>query len=108
MFAPVPQAAIGAWRQGMQVFGKPVDYFESGNATGRSVRARVVYLSAQELANSIESYPIRVTVDARDFTARAPLKGDTVVIDDARRGVMSVAETHLGDTLIAYRLGVQG
>lgn len=108
MLAPVSPGHIAAWQDGMRVFGKDVEYFESGNPTPRTVRARVVYLTAAELANSIEWYPLRVTVDARDFVARAPLKGDTVFVDGARRAVMSVGETHVGNVLVAYRLGVQG
>ena len=108
MLAPVSPSQIAAWQDGLRVFGKDVDYYESGNLTPRTIRARVVYLTAAELANSIEWYPLRVTVDSRDFVARAPLKGDTVFVDGARRAVMSVAETHLGQALVAYRLGVQG
>jgi len=107
MFPPVPAALTQAWQEGLQIYGKFVTYQEAGG-TARTVRARVVFQNAQELANSIESYPIRVTVDARDFAARAPLKGDTVLIDGARRGVMQVAPVHVGDVLVGYRLGVAG
>ena len=106
-----PNALAGAIRQlqdGIKALGKPVQFFEAGAVTGRTVRARVVYLSAVELANSIEQYPIRITVDARDFTTRPPQKGDTFVIDDARRGVMQVTESHIGETLVQYKCGVAG
>jgi hypothetical protein len=68
----------------------------------------VKFLTAAELVNSIEQYPIRVTVDARHFEARAPEKGDTVVINGARRGVMSVNPVHIGPIVIGYSLAVQG
>jgi len=102
------QQAIRALQNGIQVLGKPVQFFEAGAMTGRTVRARVVYLSATELANSIELYPMRITFDARDFTTRAPQKGDTVVIDDARRAIMQVAESHVGEVLVQYKCGVAG
>lgn len=98
---------VKLWQDGLQVLGKTVTYQEAGG-TARNVRARVVYQSAAELANSIELYPIRVHVDARDFATRAPLKGDTVTIDGARRGVMQVGLVHVADVLVAYRLGVAG
>lgn len=107
MFAPVPPQMVTAWQQGLKVYGKAVTYQEAGG-TARNITARVVYQTATELANSIEAYPIRVTVDARDFVTRVPLKGDAVTIDSARRGVMQVAAVHVGDTLVGYRLGVAG
>jgi len=102
------QEAIRAIQNGIQVLGKPVQFFEVGQMTGRTVRARVVYLSAAELQNAVEQYPMRITFDARDFPTRAPQKGDSVVIDDARRGIMSVAESHIGETLVQYKCGVAG
>jgi hypothetical protein len=100
--------AIRALQDAIQALGKPVQYIEAGATSGRTIRARVLYLSAAELANSVEQYPMRVTLDARDFPTRAPTKGDVIVIDDARRGVMSVAESHIGETLVQYRCGVAG
>jgi hypothetical protein len=108
MVSPVPPPAISAWRQGLQVLGRSVQYQREGEPTPRTLRARVVFLSASELANSIEQYPMRITFDARDFATAAPEKGDTVLLDGTRRAVMSVAETHVGDTLLAYRCGVAG
>lgn len=101
-------AAIRQLQDGIKLLGKPVQFIESGAMSGRTVRARVVYMSATELQNSIEMYPLRVTVDARDFATRAPAKGDTFVIDDARRGVMQVAESHVGETLVQYKCGCAG
>lgn len=92
----------------IQLLGKQVQFLAAGDALGRTVRARVVYLSAAELANSIEMYPIRVTLDARDFTTRIPQKGDTLVIDDARRAIMQVTESHFGETLVKFVCGVAG
>jgi len=106
---PVPPAMIREWQESLSVYGRPVDYFESiAPGVGRAMRARVHFLTAAELVNSVEQYAIRVTVDARLFATRAPEKGDTVVIDDARRGVMSVSPVHVGPTVFAYSLGVQG
>jgi hypothetical protein len=110
MLPAVPAAMIRTWQDGLRfVYGRPVDYYESTAPTvARPLRARVKFLTAAELANSIEQYPIRVTVDARDFAAREPEKGDTVTIAGARRGVMSVQPVHVGATVIAFALGVQG
>lgn len=110
MLPQVPPGMIRLWQDGLRyAYGRSVEYFEaSAPAVARVMRARVKFLTAGELANSIEQYPIRVTVDARLFTTRTPEKGDTVVIDGARRGVMSVAPVHVGETLVGYSLGVQG
>ena len=101
-------AAIRTLQNGIKLLGKSVQFFEAGAMSGRTVRARVVYLSAAELQNSVEQYPMRVTLDARDFATRAPQKGDTFVIDDARRGIMQVAESHIGETLVQYTCGCSG
>lgn len=101
-------AAIRVMQDAIKLLGKPVQFFEAGAMTGRTVRARVVYLGAAELANSLEMYPLRVTLDARDFATRAPQKGDTFVIDDARRAIMQVAESHIGETLVQYKCGCTG
>jgi hypothetical protein len=109
MLASVPHRTIRDLQSVIQAHGKSVQYYESGGApAGRSLKARVRYLNAQELANAIENYAIRVTLDARDFASRAPAKGDTVLVDEARRGVLSVAEIHVGEELVAYACGVQG
>lgn len=110
MLPGVPPAMIRAWQDGLRfVYGRPVDYYESpAPGVARPLRARVKFLTAAELANSIEQYPIRVTVDARDFSTRAPEKGDTVTIAGARRGVMSVNPVHVGGTIVAFALAVQG
>lgn len=101
-------SAIRVMQDAIKLLGKPVQFFEAGAMTGRTVRARVVYLGAAELANSLEMYPLRVTLDARDFATRAPQKGDTFVIDDARRAIMQVAESHFGETLVQYKCGCTG
>jgi hypothetical protein len=101
---------IREWQESLSVYGRPIDYIEESVAPsiGRAMRARVHYLTAAELINSIEQYAIRVTVDARLFATRPPQKGDTVVVDDGRRGVMSVSPISVGPTIFAYSLGVQG
>lgn len=104
----IPDYAATALKNAVQLLGKPVLFFEGTSTTGRSVRARVVYLSAAELANAIEQYPIRVTLDARDFVSRIPQKGDALMIDGARRAILQVVESHLGDHLIQYTCGVAG
>ena len=104
----LPEYLSRALQDAIHLLGKPVQFFEAGATTGRTVKARVVYQGSGELANSIEQYPFRVTVDARDFATRPPQKGDTFVIDDARRAVEQVSESHLGDTLVKYICGVRG
>lgn len=104
----VPAYAITALQDGIQLLGKAVQFFEAGSITGRTVRARVVYIGASELANSIESYPLRVTLDARDFATRPPQKGDTLMVDNARRAIEDVAESHHGDALVKYVCGCRG
>ena len=108
MLAAVPHRSIRDLQSVIQTHGKSVQYYEGGAPTGRPIKARVRYLNAQELANAVENYALRLTVDARDFASRAPVKGDTILIDDARRGVLAVSEIHVGDELVAYSLGVQG
>lgn len=110
MLPGVPPSMVRAWQDGLRVvYGRPIVYYESSAPTvGRAMRARVKFLTAAELVNSIEQYPIRVTVDAREFVDRPPEKGDTIVIDGARRGVMSVNAVHVGDVFAAYSLAVQG
>jgi hypothetical protein len=108
MSAALPDYAIRAMQDTIQVLGKPVQFFEAGASTGRTVQARVTYQGAGELANAIEIYPMRVTVDARDFATRAPQKGDWFVVDDARRAIEQVAESHMGGTLVKYVCGVRG
>jgi hypothetical protein len=100
--------AIADLQNVVQLLGKPVQFFEAGSVTGRTIRARVSYGGAQELANSIEQYPMRVSVDSRDFTTRPPQKGDWFVIDNARRGIEAVSESHMGGVLVKYVCGVRG
>jgi hypothetical protein len=109
-FTPVPAEMIRMWQDSLSIYGRHIDYVEESvnPAIGRPMRARVHYLTAAELINSIEQYAIRVTVDARQFVIRAPQKGDTVIVDNGRRGVMSVSPISVGPTIFAYSLGVQG
>jgi hypothetical protein len=104
----IPAFAITAMQDTVQLLGKPVQHFAPGDATGRTVRARVVYVGAAELANSIDQYPMRVSLDARDFATRPPQKGDTLMVDDARRAIEQVSESHMGDTLVKYVCGCRG
>jgi hypothetical protein len=110
MLAVSPQM-VREWQEGLQVHGRTIAYARtaSGEVTARNIKARVYFLSAVELAAAVEAYPIRLTLDARDFAAGAlPAKGDTATIDGARRGVMQVAPVHVGENIAGYRLGVQG
>ena len=104
----IPNYAVNALQDGIQLLGKQVQHFAPGDVTGRTVRARVVYLGATELANSIDQYPMRVTLDARDFATRPPQKGDTLMVDDARRAIEDVAESHHGEWLVKYVCGCRG
>jgi len=108
MLPAIPARAIADMQDVVQVLGKPVQFFAAGDVTGRTVRARVVYAGASELANSVDAYPMRVSLDARDFATRAPTKGDTLVIDDARRAIEQVWESHMGDALVKYICGCRG
>src|SRR5262245_13627227 len=108
MFAPLPGYTTTDMQNTIQLLGKVVQFFEAGSVTGRSVRARVVYQGASELQNSIEAYPMRVTLDARDFATRPPQKGDTLMVDGARRAIESVVESHHGDSLVKYICGCRG
>jgi hypothetical protein len=92
----------------IQSVGQEVTYFEAGGGAGRTLKARVRYFNAVELANAIEAYPIEVTLDSRDFAGRAPLKGDAIRIDGARCGVMQVRPRTASGYLISYQCGVQG
>ena len=105
----VTQRDVRDLQDAIQTLGQPVTYSAAsivGDA--RTINARVRYLTAVELANSIEQYALEVTFDARDFAAVPPMKGDSVVIDDGRRGVMQVREVRGSGRLIAYKCGVQG
>ena len=85
----------------------PIALYRAGNPTPQTVRARVRWLSATELANAIEAYPIVVTLDSSQLTS-SPNKGDEFLIEGARRGIMSVREIHAGTVRAAYQCGVQG
>lgn len=87
--------------------GQAVQYTAAAGGPTLNIRARVRYASESELANAIENYRLVVTMDARDFLS-APLKGDTMLIDGTRRGVMTVREIRASGGLIAYQCGVQG
>lgn len=104
---PLSISRVREWQDGLQQNGSLV-WFTPAGGTARQLRARVEYLSAVELANAIEAYPIRVHFDARDFASGAPAKGDTVTIENARRGVMSVHTVTAGPHVLAYRCGVSG
>jgi len=108
MLPAIPDYAVRAMQDAVQLLGKPIQFIEAGSPTGRTIRARVSYLGASDLVNAFEQYPIRVTVDARDFASRAPFKGDTFVIDNARCAIESVNESHTGDKLVKYVCGVRG
>lgn len=93
----------------IQTLGQPVTYSAAAIPNdARAMKARVRYLTAVELANSIEQYALEVTFDARDFASAPPTKGDSVTIDDGVRGVMQVREVRGSGRLIAYKCGVQG
>lgn len=105
--APVPAFIARDMQNAIRAYGQSVDYVPAAGATLAGIKARVRYLSAVELANAIEAYPLEVTLDARDF-ASEPRKGDTLMIDGGRRGVMLVREVRISGYLIGYRCGVQG
>jgi hypothetical protein len=93
----------------IKTLGQPVTYTPANVMNpSREVIARVRYLTSVELANAIEQYALEVTFDARDFAQVPPAKGDSVMIDDGRRGIMQVREVRGSGQLIAYRCGVQG
>jgi hypothetical protein len=105
----VTQKDVLDLQNAIQTMGQPVTYSAAaivGDA--RTLKARVRYLTAIELANAIEQYALEVTFDARDFASGAPVKGDSVIVDDGRRGVMQVREVRGSGHLIAYKCGVQG
>jgi len=104
----IPDYAVRAMQDAVQLLGKPVQFIAAGTASSRTVKARVSYVGATDLVNAFEQYPMRVTFDARDFADRPPFKGDAVVIDGARRAIESVNESHTGEKLVKYVCGVQG
>jgi hypothetical protein len=108
MTGTVPAAVIRDMQDMIGDVGQAIDYQAAGAASAITILARCRYLSALELANSIEAYPLVVTCDARDFPTRAPQKGDTFTIDGARRGIMQVREIRASGQLIGYGCGVQG
>jgi hypothetical protein len=95
-----------ALQEATKSVGQPVTYIADG--VSRELRGRVRYMSATELANSIEQYAIAVSFDARDFPTAPPMKGDSIIVDGARRGVMQVTQQRASGHLIGYRCGVQG
>lgn len=90
----------------IQTAGEAVQYTAAGGIAV-AIRARVRFLNAVELANSIEAYPLELTLDGRDFTT-PPRKGDAVLVGARRYGVMQVREVRGSGRLIAYKCGVQG
>jgi hypothetical protein len=107
-FTPVPVSLIQAWQQGLQAFGTSVEYFEAPSTVGRMLRARVRFAGAIPLANSIAIDAMRLTFDARDFPVRVPQKGDTVIVDGVKRGVMQAAPVHVGETLVGWSTEMDG
>ena len=105
---PVTTREVRDLQNAVQSLGQWVTYLPAAGATSRTLKARARYLNAAELANAIEAYPLEVTFDARDFTTAPPYKGDSVMIDGARRGVMLVREIRASGYLVAFRCGVQG
>jgi len=91
----------------VQALGQALTFTPAGGVS-RTVHARVRYATDVELANAIENYRLVVTLDAREFKAGAPAKGDSMLIDGARRGVMWVREIRASGALISYQCGVQG
>lgn len=109
MTARVPSFVARDMQKAIRNFGQDVDYVPAdGSAVLAGIRARVRYVGAAELANAVEAYPLEVTLDASDFEAREPRKGDSMLIDGGRRGVMLVREIRISGILIGYRCGVQG
>ena len=100
-------AVIRDFQYAVQLLGQAVTYVRA-DGTVRAITARVRYLTAQELANALEQWALEITVDARDFSDGPPLKGDTIVTDNTRRGVVMVREYRASGLLIGYRCGVQG
>jgi CRISPR/Cas system type I-B associated protein Csh2 (Cas7 group RAMP superfamily) len=107
-FAVTPRDVLDL-QNAIQTMGQAVSYITAAApSTPRSVQARVRYVTATELANAIEQYALELTFDARDFASVAPLKGDSVIVDEGRRGIMQVREVRGSGQLIAYKCGVQG
>jgi len=107
MYSKTPGYVVRGMQDFIQAQGQPVQY-QPSDAPAVDLVARVRYLSAVELANAIEAYPLEVTFDARDFPTREPAKGDSVLIDEGRRGVMLVRQVRISGMLIAYKVAVQG
>jgi len=107
MHALPPSVGYTLRRVARSLGSTPLALYRAGIVTPENVRARVRWMSAVELANAIEAYPIIVTLDASLLTS-APAKGDEFLIEGARRAVMSVREIHAGTVLVAYQCGVQG
>jgi hypothetical protein len=104
---PVPSRVVLDLQDAIQAVGQRVSFVPAGGSA-RDVRARVRYATDAELVNAIENYRLVATFDAREFTAAPPLKGDSVVIDGTRRGVVWMRQIRASGGLIAYQCGVQG
>lgn len=102
-------STVRGMQNAIQGTGQWLTYYPA-STPGQSlqVRGRVRYLTALELANCLEQYALEVTLDPRDFPTTPPMKGDSILIDGGRRGVMQVREAHGSDHLVSYRCGVQG
>src|SRR5262245_44420654 len=102
----IPASYVRDQQEAIRAVGQSIEYVPLSGAS-RAVVARVRYASDAELANAIENYRLVVTCDARQFPS-PPLKGDSMMIDGARRGVMWVREIRASGALISYQCGVQG
>jgi hypothetical protein len=96
------------FQRNIQSMGQTLSYIAAADPTPREVKATVRYVTALELANSIEQYALSVIFDPRDFPSGPPQKGDSVVIDGGRRAIMQVREARGSGLLTHYRCGVQG
>jgi len=76
--------------------------------TSRTIRARVDPLTAEELANCMEQYNLRLHVAAADFPTTNPDKGLIVIVRGVRRGVMAVREQVSNDLRLGWVLECKG
>lgn len=91
----------------IHAFGQVVVVLDGDNG-GRPIRARVRMLNAAELVNCMELYNTTVTVAASDFPDRAPKKGDLLLINGVRCGVVEVLGRRPSGRLVGWQLGVKG
>lgn len=100
-FGPKQQADMEA---AIETFGQDVIVLEDG----RTIRARVRYLTASELVNCMELYNVSVTVAAKDFPDHPPRKGMVFSVDGVRRGVVEVLARRPSGRLVGWQLGCKG